>query len=259
MTEFFLYRTELPIGGGFSLFGGCHLLWLTGIGIFSWWIGKFFSFAECSVQKKLQRSLRIIFPVGAFFRDMLLCVLGHFHPVEYPLHLCNMAVWMITIFLWTGNRFVGDVYVLLCVPAALLALVFPGWLRYPFLNFMHIYNFLYHGLLVAVGWYLICSKQIMPRWKDMWKPLLFGLFGYFALLPVNQLLGTNFWFLNKPSYGSPLAWIYERLGEEWYLIGHFMFCASVIILWQGLLQRIIKNQNRKEVFMIKNIILKPKE
>lgn len=226
------------------MFGTCHLLWLFGIGIFSWWMGRFFSFSDSYVQMKLRRVLGFLFPISAVCRDIVLLLIGHFNPNEYPLHLCNMAVWLVTIYLWTGNRFLGEIYVLLCLPAALLALVFPGWLRYPFLNFMHIYNFLYHGLVVAVGWYFIRSNQIAPGWKDMWKPLLFGISGYLILRPVNRRMHTNFWFLNKPSYGSPLAWIYEILGKDWYLIGHFIFCASVIVLWHGMLQFILRKSKK---------------
>ena len=235
MKDFFLYKTELPENGGFELFGACHVLWLIVIGIFSYWLGRFLSFVPRKKKERIYHILGMVLVGIALCRDIVLVVIDHFEPEAYPLHLCNMAVWFAAIYLWTGNRFVGVVYVLLCLPAAALALVFPGWLVYPFWTFIHIYDFVYHGLVVAVGWNIIYNRELIPDWKELWKPFSFGLVGYIVLYPINQMLGTNFWFLNIPSYQSPLAWIYELLGADWYLIGHFLFCGSVVILWCGVL------------------------
>ncbi len=231
MNTFFLYETEQIDGNGFQMFGICHLLWLIGIGIFSWWMGRFFSFAPKSRRERIRNVLGIILPVMAIGRVVVLLILGHYEPETYGLHLCNLAIWIATLYLWTRNRFAGDVFLLLCFPAAALALVFPGWLRYPFWNFMHMYSFLYHGLIVAVGWSILRSKECTPSWKSLWKPFVFGVAGYVILCPLNQWLETNFWFLNQPSGQSPLLFIYNIFGEEGYLFGHFFFCTLVVVLW----------------------------
>lgn len=246
MNDFFLYKTELSLDGGFSMFGMCHLLWMIGIGIFSWWTGRFFSFAPKQKVCCLKHRIGIVLPVLDLLRSVVLIVTGHFTPDEYPLHLCNMAVWIASMYLWTGNRFVGVVYVLLCLPAAALAVVFPGWLIYPFWNFMHIQSFIYHGVVVAVGWGIVRSGELLPTWKEMWKPLVFGLGGYVVLTKVNSLLNSNFWFLNLPSYESPLAWIYLRAGEDGYLIGHFLFCVFVVVVWRVLLEGIERKIVKKK-------------
>ncbi len=240
MNDFFLYKTELQADGGFPLFGVCHLLWIAGIGIFSWWMGKFFSFGEKSKVNCIRHILGYLFPLLEVSRSIVLIATDHFIPYEYPLHLCNMSVWFAAIYLWTGNRFVGVVYVLLCLPAAALAVIFPGWLRYPFGTYMHLHNFIYHGLVVAFGWSLVRSGEMNPQWKELWKPLVFGLAGYIVMYQVNGLLDTNFWFLNKPSYSSPLAIIYEMIGEDWYLVGHFLLCAGIILGWYAYLRWYVK-------------------
>lgn len=231
MQDFFLYKTEISIDKGFQLFGICHILWILGIGIFSFILGRFFSFAEKGKVISTKKILRIVFPFLEISRVLVLVWMGHLSPSEYPLHLCNLSVWMATVYLFTKNRFVGVVYILLGLPAAILAVVFPGWLRYPFGTYMHIHNFLYHGLVVAFGWGLIRSGEIQPNWKELWKPLAFGVVGYVVMFLVNDHLKTNFWFINTPSYSSPLAFIYKIFGEDWYLLGHFIFCGSVVLLW----------------------------
>lgn len=231
MNDFFVYRTELDANDGFSLFGMCHLLWIVGIGIFSWRMGKFFSFSKQEKVERCRRILGIVFPLLEICRTVVLYVTGHFVPNEYPLHLCNMSLWLATVYLWSKNRFVGVVYVLLCLPAAALAVIFPGWVQYPFETYMHIHNFIYHGLVVALGWSLVESGELVPRWKELWKPLVFGVAGYVVMYQVNKFLDTNFWFLNTPSYGSPLSMIYEWMGKEWYLLGHFLLCSTIVLLW----------------------------
>lgn len=239
MKDFFLYKTELPMDSGFDTFESCHWFWIIGIGIFSWWMGRFFSFADKTMVIRVKRILGIVFPLMELVRTVVLLVQGAFIPYEYPLHLCNLSLWIGAVYLWTKCRFAGVVYVLLCLPAAALAVVFPGWLRYPFWNYMHIHNFLFHGLVVALGWSLVRSKELIPEWKELWKPLVFGLVGYSVMFWVNKVLGTNFWFINTPSYGSPLAVLYELLGNKWYLLGHFFFCGSVVILWFAFLRRVL--------------------
>ncbi len=243
MKDFFLYKTELPIDSGFEMFGFCHWFWIVGIGIFSWCMGRFFSFADKSKVKRVKRVLGIVFLLMEITRTIVLIVNEAFIPFEYPMHLCNLSLGIGTIYLWTKSRFMGVVYVLLCLPAAALAVIFPGWLRYPFWNYMHIHNFLFHGLVVALGWSLVRSRELIPEWKELWKPLVFGLVGYVVMFQVNKILDTNFWFINTPSYSSPLALLYELLGNEWYLVGHFLFCGSVVLLWFVVLRRYLYSYN----------------
>lgn len=251
MKDFFLYQTELAKDAGFEMFGVCHLLWLIGIGIFSWWMGRFFSFAEKPKQEQIRRVFGLIFPGIAILRELVLLITGHFEPDMYPLHLCNMSLWVATVYIWCKNRFAGVVYVLLCLPAATLALIFPGWTRYPFWTFMHIHDFVFHGLVVAFGWMLVRSKELIPGWKELWKPLVFGIAGCLIMHYVNHYLDTNFWFVNKPSGGSPLSWIYSGLGEKGYKLGHFLFCSLVVIVWRILIQIYISQREKRESMYIR--------
>lgn len=246
MKDFFLYNMELPEAGGFEMFGTCHLLWLTGIGIFSCWLGRFFSFATKSKKEQIRKIFGIAFPGIAILREIVLLITGHFEPDMYPFHLCNMSLWVGTVYIWCRSRFAGVVYVLLCLPAAALALVFPGWTRYPLTTFMHIHDFVFHGLVVAFGWSLVRSREIVPHWKELWSPLLFGILGCVIMYYVNMCLDTNFWFVNKPSEDSPLSWIYNGLGAGGYKIGLLLFCTAVVTIWQITIRIYVNYKAKKE-------------
>lgn len=126
------------------------------------------------------------------------------------------------------TAFGGVIYVLLCVPGAVGALLFPNWEVYPFFNYMHIHAFFSHGLIVVFGIWLIVAEKIVPKWKDFWMPVVFGIAGFILLHWMNNILGTNFWFLNKPSHGSPLVWILNITGENG--TGQVISCF-VCVLW----------------------------
>lgn len=240
MKDFFLFETELPAGSGFELFGMCHVLWLLGILSFTVITGGWYVEQSAEKKKKVNRLIGILFPVMAVYRDTVLIITGYFDSGFLPFHLCSMALWIAVLYIWTEKRFWGVVYVLLCVPGAAGALVFPNWEAYPFFNYMHIHAFLSHGLIVAFGIWLIVAEKVVPEWRDFWMPVVFGIAGFILLHWLNNILGTNFWFLNKPSHGSPLVWILNITGEKWYRAGYFLFCMCVVAFWQGILSNIQK-------------------
>lgn len=235
MKDFFLFETELSPESGFRLFGFCHIAWLVVIVFFTWLTGKWYANQTESVRKKAKRIMGIIFPVISIYRDCILVITGNFNEGFFPLHLCGMALWIAVLYIWTGKRFWGVIYVLLCVPGAVGALLFPDWVVYPFFNYMHIHDFISHGLITAFGFWLIRSKEVIPEWKEFWMPVVFGIAGFIILPWVNAKLETNYWFLTSPSVGSPLIWIERVTGEKWYLAGYFLTCVLVVALWQKVL------------------------
>lgn len=245
MREFFLYETELANQTGFKLFGFCHFMWLFGILIFIWLTGKWYVKLRKEQQTKIKYFLGMVFVVVALYRDIVLLLTGHFNVGFLPLHLCGMALWIAVCYVWTGNRFLGVVYILLCIPGAVGALLFPDWTVYPFFNYMHIHAFISHGLVVMFGLWLFWSGELVPKWKELWMPLVFGVVGFFGIYPINHWLGTNYWFVNFPSAGSPLVWIFEVTGRKWYLFGYFAFCTIVMTGWQSVLYLMERRRNRR--------------
>lgn len=235
MKDFFMFETEFPAGSGFTLFAPCHLIWLFCIAVFTGISAYIYKEQGEGRRRKINHVMGIVFPVIAIYRDAVLMLTGHFDRGFLPFHLCSMALWIAALYAWTEQRFLGVIYILLCVPGALAALLFPNWDAYPFFNYMHIHGFISHGLIVAFGIWLISAGRVIPDWRDFWIPMVFGIVGFFVIHWINGILGTNFWFLDNPSHGSPLVWISGITGERWYMAGYFLFCMVVVAAWQMIL------------------------
>lgn len=236
MNAFFRFQTDYPAGSGFRLFGMAHFIWLIVIA-FLWIVTtKWYLRIDDRTKKRACVILGSFLPIMGIYRDVILMITGHFNKEFLPFHLCSMALWIGALYVWTKNFFIGMVYVLLCVPGAISALLFPDWSMYPFLNYMHIHAFVSHGSIVCLGMWLFFSGEICPRWKDLWMPLVFGIIGILVVYPVNQQLGTNYWFVSSPSSGSPLIFIANVFGERWYLLGFILFCFVMIVIWLGIIK-----------------------
>lgn len=233
MKEFFLFETEYPAGSGFAHFETCHLAWLFVIAVFVWASSKWYCKKGGALQHRINRITGILLPLMEVYRDAALFATGYWNMGFLPFHLCSMALWIAFLYVFTGWRFWGVIYVVLCMPGAAAALLFPNWTAYPFFSYMHIHAFLAHGLTIAFGTWLIASGQMVPKWREYWMVVCFGGIGFLVLYPLNQWLGTNFWFLAVPSMGSPLEFIWNLTGDGWYLPGYFVFCMAVTALWQS--------------------------
>ncbi|MDD6000483.1 MAG: TIGR02206 family membrane protein [Lachnospiraceae bacterium] len=238
MNHFFMFESQLPADSGFPLFGLCHVTWLViilGIGI---WFVRWYCRQEQSIRQRTQYVIGVIMPVIAVYRDSILMLTRHWGKGFLPLHLCGMALWIAPLYIVTRRRWIGVIYVTLCVPGAIGALLFPDWNMYPLWNYMHIHAFVSHGLLVVFGFTLICSGEVLPAWREFYIPVLFGIAGFLGIHWINDQLHTNYWFLNVPSKGSPLNWILHVTGSKWYRVGYFIFCMGVVALWMVLLRGI---------------------
>lgn len=236
MREFFRYYTDLPKNSGFHLFDLCHWMWIFIILGLMFFITKYYINLNYDAQGKMNRLIAMLFMIGITYRNIILLITGHFTKSYLPFHLCSMALWIAVIYIFTESKYWGSVYVMLCMPGALSAILFPNWTRYPFFNYMHIHNFIAHAGLVIFGMCLLCSGRILPKWKDFWKPVVFSLFGFVILSPINKILGTNFWFLELPSKGSPMRIVMEIMGEEGYKFGIFLGFISMIAIWECMIK-----------------------
>lgn len=258
MKNFFKYVTDLPEGSGFEMFGLCHIIWLILIATFSINFANLYknavitgdhsykdkgtslnkSVSRILDRKKIRLIIGFLMPAISIYRDTVLILTGHFDRYYLPFHLCGMALWIGAVYCFTGWRFVGVVYVSLCVPGAMSALIFPDWVDYPLWNYMHIHDFISHGLIVGWGICLIVSGEVVPKFIELWMPMLFGFVGIACMMPVNKLLGTNYWFLNVPSPGSPLVMIMNITGEKLYVPGYILFVICVVFIWIAIINGI---------------------
>ena len=117
---------------------------------------------------------------------------------------------------------------MICIPAAVAALLFPTWTGLPPANFMHIHSFTVHVLLAAIPIILTIVGEIKPSIKYLPGCLAILLGGGAIALVFNLIFDTNFMFLMSAPKGSPLYWFAENTPS--HLIGFLVIIAGILIV-----------------------------
>lgn len=74
-------------------------------------------------------------------------------------------------------------------------------------------SFLIQALLIAYPMMLMVSGEMVPNWRELWRPVLFLVVVVPFVIWVNGQLGTNFFFLNVAAPGSPLEPLQQAFGH----------------------------------------------
>lgn len=228
MEFFFDTVRTIPKGVGFSQFDFCHLMWLA----------AFLATAvACSViyrrcDEKKRRIFRMVMAaliVGdELFKQVCLQIGDNFTVNYLPLHLCSINIALIAIHAVKPSKTLDNFLYTVCIPAAMMALLFPTWTKLPFLNFNHIHSFTVHGLLATYPIMLIAGGDIRPDVRQLPKSmgLLVGLAA--AVWCVNHALDTNYMYLMSAPKGTPLIWFEKMFGE--HLIGFPVLIALILFV-----------------------------
>lgn len=226
---FFTTRWELPPGVGFRLFGPVHLAWLAGIAVF-----VIASLALLRGRKRAQaRAARwgALLAAGMVVGlDLFLWCRGALTAWNLPLHLCEMAPFLLVLFEFTGWDWVGQTLYCLCLPGAAAALLFPDWTMFPQWNLINLQSFLLHGLLLLCPLLEVQRGRLAPRLRHMWKAWAFLACVLPPIYLFNLRFNANYFFLNAGSPGSPLEWLIERLGNPGFLVGYAAIALAVTTL-----------------------------
>lgn len=227
---FFTYETKLPDGIGFGMFRPWHFLWLAVI-LAAIILGMIW------YRKCLDKGRKYLEYVAAFslvgwmiIRALYIYLIGENFLYELPLHLCSMAgilCFLHCLFCW---KWMGQVLYTLCLPGAVLALLFPDWSFYPAIHFITVEAFLFHmGIIVYVSFQL-CSGKIVPDFHKIWQVLLFLVMVVTPMYYFDRKFGVNYMFVNWPSAGSPLEWMAGFMGNPGYLVGYGVLTIFCILL-----------------------------
>ena len=141
MEHFWDISETIPKGFGFSYFKEEHLFWL----IFSF----LFIAAGCVLYVRLKDTgrRRFRFTVAALlvltelFKQVPLVLTGNWLPCYLPFHLCSVNIFLVVLHAWKPGRTLDNFLYAICLPAAVAALLFPGWNDLPVLNFMYLHSY----------------------------------------------------------------------------------------------------------------------
>lgn len=251
---FFINKLEIKAQAldiGFDLYSAGHLIWLAVIFVAALLISNCYkgldghgsvhirsnaviSPGNPRVGRERQCAMRRFFAVALavseVVKDAILYFTGFWHAEYLPFHLCGLAIFVILAdAFFNEQKITGQLISYAFMPGAVSALLFCNWTEYPFLNFMNIHSFVFHGWILFYMVMRYRNGEIRPSYRGLWMT-----FGMVALLigplfAFNSHFGTNFMFLNEASEGSPLVPIWNLLGTKYGYPGYFAGCSVLVL------------------------------
>ncbi len=235
MEYFWKQQDDIPAGMGYPLFGIAHLM-CVGITLF---LTIFFLLLirrqENSKQRKFCKILPLFMLGLECFKDIFLISVHRFGIGYLPLHICSIGIFVFLLreFLpwqWAKDAF-GEISYIIITPASIAALLFADWtVYYPVLNFMNIYSYIWHGLLILYPVLLRVRGEISPSIRHIHYCLLFLAAVVPPIYAFDKHFGCNYFFMNWPVKNSPLSWLASFMGNPGYLLGYAGMTFAVILL-----------------------------
>ena len=236
--EYFWYTYhELADDVGFSYFGVEHLTALAIVlaGIVACSL-VFVRLGERGRDRML-KGIAVLVALGEVARDVTLACVGHLDMEFLPLHLCSFAIVVFVVHAFMPDSrlrdALGEISWCLLMPGSLCALLFPNWTAYPMLNFMNLHSFFWHALIALYPVLLLLGGRIRPRVGHWWYAVVFLAVVVPPIYAFDVATGYNYFFVNFPSAGTPLATLYDLMGE-WWRVGYAALALVVILVLQAL-------------------------
>ena len=247
MELFFTYEDNLPPGTGYVLFGKEHIcilifsLCLT-VGCICLYDKGNTAFEGC-MRKCVAAALVVLIAL----RQAYVCLVGANIVYDLPLHLCSIAGIVCFIYEYTGSviherikSVLEQALFALCLPGAVLAIVFSDGIMYPVFHFVTIESGLFHVFIIVYVIFKIKDGDIKPGIREAYKS---GIFLVIVAIPVylfDRAFRANYMFLMGPSQGSPLTGLYTGYGYEIYMIGYGLLAMAEVLIINGIGSIIVK-------------------
>ncbi|MCI2050146.1 MAG: YwaF family protein [Lachnospiraceae bacterium] len=229
---FWTIQGDLPDGLGFGKFTPAHFAMLALCTLAVILLRRrFLSLPEAG----RTHMLRVLASTAGFMeagKILVLCVLGKMSTGYLPLHFCSFSLYAALLHAYQpdhGSRFarlLGETFFVLLLPGAAAALLFPDWSFYPVLNFMCLYSFSWHTLVVCYPILLLAGGRIRPSIRHIYAPMLFLAVLLPLILLFNLRFGTNYFFIMWPLKGTPFETMYRLFGGP---VG-WRVCYAVTVL-----------------------------
>ena len=235
MEYFWKQQDDLPEGIGYGLFSTEHMISI--VVVLALVVLAAILIRRFSEDKKVRICMAIppIMLILEIFKDLYLVRVGHFGIGYLPLHICSIGIFVFLIREYVPSVKIkgifGEIAYILIMPASVCALLFPDWADlYPVWNFMNLYSYLWHGLLVLNPLLLKLEGKIKPTLRHIHYEIIFLLIVVPPILLFDRAFGCNYFFVNWPLRGTPLAFIADKFGMKYYLVGYGMLTLAVLIM-----------------------------
>jgi hypothetical integral membrane protein (TIGR02206 family) len=226
----------MPDGSGFALLGGTHLAVLAGLAVLVALLCVVYIQLTYSERPIMLKALAlVILGLEAVKQASFPIAHGRYFIDKLPLHLCGLVIFLNLVYAWYGETGAGEasgeILYALGLPGSVCALVFANWSMYPLVNFDCMQSFVIHALHIAFVVLPLVGGELRPRAKNLWKCGVFLVITVPIIYVINLRLGTNFFFVNAGSPGSPLEALINLVGVPWFIIP---YAGLVLIVWAAL-------------------------
>lgn len=213
---------------GFELYGSYHLCWLIGTIVIVTIVCKRYRHAAHPLRQRIKRILAWSLVIGEIIKDLYIATTSGISVEELPLSLCGLAMFALISYSYRENQAIGEMLYSLFLPGAISAMLFCNWTERPIGNFLSLFSFYYHIVLIVYIAMILYAKELVPNPRKLWAPILFLIVSAPAIYHFNKRYDTNFMFLNVPSPGSPLIPLANIFGNPGYIFGLVLI---LLILW----------------------------
>ena len=195
-------------------------------------VGIFFLVrAYCRCDAARRRIIRLVIGWSVIMmevvRQVAYILRDQYQPSILPLHLCAIATFCVFIDSVKPNSWTREFAYALGTWGPACAITFPDWTNLPLFNIYLWQAFLIHSCLLAYALMLLVSGDLVPCAKRLWKVVVIMVGCVIVAEIVNRIWGTNFWYLNIGSPGSPLEPIQSFAGAFYLPV----LAILVAILW----------------------------
>lgn len=235
MEYFFYYKKiieeKLLFDIGFELYCPKHLIWLAAIVMACVFFSNWYKKLPELNRSKTKKVFAVVLFVSEILKDLVLWIAGA-PMIEYlPLHLCSFAIFgMLADAYGKHQNITGQMMAYAFFPGAISALLFCNWTELPFLNYLNIHSFAFHGWIVIYFVMLYRAGEIKPIYSGVWKTVS-------VLLPLavpvcifNLIFEQNYLFLNEASEGSPLVPVWNIFGTRFGLPGYIFGVILLVVV-----------------------------
>ena len=221
---------------GYGQFSGIHLL-LLGI-----WI--VFIVAYCIVYfrsgTKARNDMRIAVAVMLLVSEVVkmgVIYFTHQGFSEYlPCEICSFAAYSIAADAFIpGNDFLLELMVVMFLPAAIMALIFPTTTRLQVLNFFTFHQYLFHSLIIAYILGRFFARETSMTYPGLWKSIFAILCLVSVMYAADRIFNRNFMFLVHNENNVMLKKISDTCGSGFrYTLGLICFAIVAVHVFYGL-------------------------
>lgn len=187
--------------------------------------------------RKASIILSVALFLGEALQDVFLLSEGRNYIDFLPLHLCNLGIFVNLLAAFTSGKlrsFFAEISLVLIMPGAVGALLFPDWTYKPFWSYLPMLCFFTHTLLVFIPLFFLVRENVNVSFKHFWHPCLFLVLVTPPIYILNQNTGKNYMYLMYPPESSPLEWIHNLTGDTYYIAGLAVCIILILVLEYGI-------------------------